>query len=173
MTRAGSFVIRSLRCLSRFGGNITLLTRFLRLLRWGSYFVPGRVRARGKTASRGRARRARAALKFSEFDRGKADFKRAIGRDLQVPRSVKDAAPIYGGVAHLSLWKPKRATNWVIPRFEPGESQILNPRIASSIVMQTHPRFCIRSHGGDSLQPAHSAHPSNDASPPVSLGSSN
>ena len=38
---------------------------------------------------------------------------------------VKDAAPIYGGVAHLSLWKPKRATNWVIPRFEPGESQIL------------------------------------------------
>ena len=103
----------------------TLLTRFLRLLRWGSYFVPGRVRARGKTASRGRARRARAALKFSEFHRGKADFKRAIGRDLQVPRSVKDAAPIYGGVAHLSLWKPKRATNWVIPRFEPGESQIL------------------------------------------------
>ena len=99
--------------LMRGGVGVTLITRFLRLLRWGSYFVPGRVRARGKTASRERAKRARAALKFSEFHRGKADFKRAIGRDLQVPRSVKDAAPIYGGVAHLSLWKPKRATNWV------------------------------------------------------------
>jgi hypothetical protein len=29
-----------------------------------------------------------------------------------------------GGHAHLSLWKPKRATNWVLPRYLPGESQI-------------------------------------------------
>ena len=27
-----------------------------------------------------------------------------------------------GGFLHLSQWKPVRATNWVVPRFSPGES---------------------------------------------------
>ena len=88
------------------------------------HFVSYPPSVRGKTTSRGSARRACPALKFSKFYRGGGDLLRATGQYLPVPRYVKDAAPMDGGVAHLSLWKPKRATNWVIPRFEPGKSQI-------------------------------------------------
>ena len=43
-------------------------------------------------------------------------------REASRPGHMNFAAEAAGSPVHLSLWKPKRSTNWVVARFAPGES---------------------------------------------------
>ena len=75
--------------------------------------------------------------------------------------------------SHLSQWRSRRATDWVIPRFEPGARAILFEQSplrdpcshAPNLARARTVRFC--------AAPSHPPTPSSDGSPPVSLGSSN
>ena len=91
-------------------------------------------KTRGKENHKG-AEGAPPALECSPFLPRLADLRRAVVRGRPVPTSVRSATEMEGGFLHLSQWKPKRTTNWVVPRFDPGAHQIYSTE-------SYHPRAC-------------------------------
>ena len=98
------------------------------------YTTSWRRTKQGGEWSRG-AQTPRPPLKYAWSNQRDGDSRRANARSRPPPTSQRFAGRMADSLLHLSQWKPKRTTTWIVPRFDPGKERICSSR-------SLHPSLC-------------------------------